>query len=508
MNTADFFVRQLAEKELRTRVAPWFDYAHHERKTVPLILLPSLGYEAQGDFFMQKLWQKDWQLNDFIEAFETKGDLVLDQKIIKADVLGTLAHAQMLMTIGILSNEELKKAKQGLLKILKLSEKGKFILVLGDEDIHTKIENTLTAWYGDVGKKIHTGRSRNDQVLAAIRLCTKEQMLAIWSETLFLIEGFLSFAKKYEMVAMPGYTHMQKAMPSSVGMWASSFAAGLLDCLVTLKASYSLNNQSPLGSAAAYGVPLAIDREYCAQLLGFAKVQANSLYCQNSRGIIEAVVVASLVSVLQTISKFASDVLLFTTSEFHLFDVHATMCSGSSIMPQKKNVDVAELLRAKVYGVLAHYTQLVSLSSGLPSGYNRDVQETKKPLFESLETTVDSLGATTLLLARLTPNAEALEKSMTPELFATHEVLTLVVQGVPFREAYERVVKHFKMPQPTSVEVQAMLSASKHTGSTGNLGLAHLYTQLSTEKQVWEKEWEFHVSSINYLVSGMMDPKI
>ena len=447
---------------------------------------------------MKKLWQKDWKLDEFIEAFETKGDLILDQKLVKADVLGTIAHAKMLTAIGILSNKEFVKAKQGLLKVLDEDSQGNFTLQFGDEDVHTKIEHAL----GEVGKKIHTARSRNDQVLTAIRLFTKEQLLGIWSETLNLIENFLIFTNKYQMVPMPGFTHMQKAMPSSVGMWAGSFVEALLDSLIGLKVGYQLNNQSPLGSAAAYGVPVSIDREYCAELLGFSKVQKNSLYCQNSRGNIEAMTVASLISILQTLSKFASDVLLFTTSEFNLFTVDSSMCSGSSIMPQKKNVDVAELLRAKVYGVLANYVQLVSLSCGLPSGYNRDLQETKKPLFESLEITTESIKSATILIQHLTPNTKTLVTAMTPELFATHEALNLLVSGIPFREAYQKVGQNLKnAPQPGPIEIGEILSSSKHTGGTGNLGLASLYTDLASEKQIYEKENEKYVSAIQVLLN-------
>lgn len=446
---------------------------------------------------MNKLWQKDWQLDGNIEAFETGGDLVLDQKLVKADVLGSLVHAKMLSAMGFITNKELEEAQTGLKKILDQVQKGTFILAPGDEDVHTKIENLLTEWYGPVGKKIHTARSRNDQVATAVRLYTKEQLLFIWGALLSLIEEFLLFAKKYEMVPMPGYTHLQKAMPSSVGMWAGSFTESFLDSLILFKAGYKLNNQSPLGSVAAYGVPTMIDREYTAELLGFAKVQQNSLYCQNSRGIIEASVVAGLIPMLQAISKFASDILLFTTSEFHLFSVDETMCSGSSIMPQKKNVDIAELLRAKVHSVLANYVALVSIPSNLPSGYNRDLQETKKPLFESFDMTLGSLTASKILLEHLIPNTQSLERAMTPELFATGEALNLVSQGLPFRDAYQKVGQSLNsLPKPTIFEITESLSASKHTGGTGNLGLAHLYSLLYQEKSMYEKEKGLYEESI------------
>jgi argininosuccinate lyase len=242
---------------------------------------------------MTKLWQKQWILNKQVETFETGGDLLLDQKLVWADVAGSLAHAMMLAKIGILTKKELQDATKGLLAIQKLAKSGKCILKNGDEDIHTKIENYLTETCGSVGEKIHTGRSRNDQVLTAIRLCTKNELINIWITAVDLACAFVNVAKQYECVPMPGYTHMQKAMPSSVGMWAGAFAESLIDDIVLLKTSLALIDQSPLGSAAGYGVPLPLDRAYTTKLLGFGHTQNNSLYCQNSRGKFESSVVAS-----------------------------------------------------------------------------------------------------------------------------------------------------------------------------------------------------------------------
>jgi len=396
---------------------------------------------------MKKLWSsyakapedKQKELNKFVEAFETKGDLELDQKLLKYDIQGSLAHAKMLLKIGILTKEELGKIEKGLKEILELDQKGNFKLEFGDEDIHTKIENFLTKKYGEVGKKIHTGRSRNDQVLTAIRLFNKEKLSEIQKQVLGLIQGFQLFSKKYGEIPMPGYTHMQKAMPSSISLWAGSFKDSLLDDLDFIKAAYKLNNQSPLGSAAGYGVSLNLDKEYTAKLMGFAKIQSNSLYCQNSRGKIEAAILASLISVLQTINKFASDLMLFTTAEFNFFKVSDDLTTGSSIMPQKKNVDLAELLRSKVHLVLGNYVSIVSLTSNLISGYNRDLQDSKKPLFESLEITMDSLKVTRILLENLTPNEKVLKESMTDELYAAEKAYELVKKGMSFRDAYIKV---------------------------------------------------------------------
>lgn len=393
---------------------------------------------------MKKLWQKNkYKLDPIIEAFETKGDLLMDQKLLKYDVQGSIAHAQMLFKIGILSKEELNKLQKAFKEILNLDKMGKFNLEIGDEDIHTKIENFITQKYGIVGKKIHTGRSRNEQVLTALRLCSKKVLCEIEEELANLTKAFNNFANKYGSIPIPGYTHMQKAMPSSLKLWAESFKESLEDDLIILKAAHKLNNQSPLGSGAGYGVPLDLDREYTARLLGFEKVQDNPQYCQNSRGKIEALIVASLVNILQTINKFATDILLFTTSEFSFFKVSTDVVTGSSIMPQKKNLDLAELLRSKVHIVLGHYIQIVSLSSNLISGYNRDLQDTKKPLMESVEITLDSLKIAKILLESITPNKKQLENAMTEELYAAENALKLVLKGESFRDAYQKIGQKF-----------------------------------------------------------------
>jgi len=411
----------------------------------PVLVPKNIGNE-DGFFVgnMKKLWQKNnYKLDPVIEAFETKGDLLLDQKLLTYDVYGSIAHAKMLKKIGIISSDEFSKIHKGLLEILELNNKNKFVLEPGDEDIHTKIENYLTKNYGEVGKKIHTGRSRNDQVLTAIRLYSKAELKNIQNEAVELIKSFKLFSKEYGSIPMPGYTHMQKAMASSIGLWAESFVSSLEDDIKSLKAAYNLIDQSPLGSAAGYGVPIELDKKYTASLLGFKKVQENPIYCQGSRGKFEAFILASLIQVLLTINKFASDSLLFTTQEFAFLKPSSAVTTGSSIMPQKKNLDLAELLRSKVHLVLGNYTQIVSLSSNLISGYNRDIQDSKKPLMESLEITQESLKMTKILLENLTPDKGKLKTSMTEDLFATEKALKLVLKGESFRDAYRKVGKEY-----------------------------------------------------------------
>ncbi len=432
---------------------------------------------------MKKLWQKNWQLNELVESFETKNDIQLDTLLVEADVYGCLAHAKGLHRIQLLTKEEVTQLQQGLLEILDLYHEGNFVVQLGDEDVHSKIEAYLTDKYGEVGKKIHTGRSRNDQVLTAIRLYTKDNVLGIWFQLLELIESFITFSQQYEKMIMPGYTHMQKAMPSSVGMWSAAFAESLLDDLKLLKTAFELNDQSPLGSGAGYGVPLPLPRHYTAELLGFNKVQNNPIACQNSRGKIEAAVLAALVAIYQDISRFASDVLLFTTSEFNFFEVSAELCTGSSIMPQKKNIDIAELLRSKVHVFLGNYVQVVSLSSNLVSGYNRDLQDSKKPFFESMQLAAEGLAVANLLITNIKPNNDAIAKALTSELFATHATLQMVKNGSAFREAYQLIGNDLNTVKKE--EFTLLQDEDNSEGSLGKLGLENTSKILEKEKDTF-----------------------
>ena len=438
---------------------------------------------------MKKLWQKNnIEYNKTLEKFLTGEDLLLDQKLVAFDIYGSLAHGAMLKKISILTAPEYKTIKKHLLGIISLYEKGQFVLQFGDEDVHTKIENYLTEKTGDIGKKIHTGRSRNDQILVDLRLYTKSSMLAIWEESLLLLEVFLDKAQEYGDIPMPGYTHMQKAMPSSVGMWLGAYIEGFLDSLKVFKTAYDLNNQSPLGSGAGYGVPLPLDREYTASLLGFEKVQDNSLYTQNSRGKIESVVVFALLQVMFDISRFASDVLLFTTSEFDYFSVSDEVTSGSSIMPQKKNVDIAELLRSKIHVLEGNLLQIIGITSNLPSGYNRDLQDMKKPYMESLELTKDSIEIAKLLLQSITPKKDNLLKAMTSELYATQVAYELVQSGMPFRDAYLKVGKNL-----SNIDTASFRKNKTNNPSIGSVINAQLEKDVKVIKK--EKEIQQHEKS-------------
>ncbi|MBI3620333.1 argininosuccinate lyase [Candidatus Roizmanbacteria bacterium] len=323
---------------------------------------------------MKKLWEKGIKLNEVVETYTSGENVGLDNELVFYDAVGSIAHAYMLWKIGILTEKEFKVLQKGLNEVINLQKFGQFEVSYGDEDVHTKIEYVLTTKMGEAGKKLHTGRSRNDQIQVDLRLFAKDGVYSIAEGMFKFIEKCLKFAKKYEFLPMPGYTHMQKAMPSSVGTWAGSFAESGLDDLVLLKTAYHINDQSPLGSGAAYGVPLPIDRALTSKLLGFAKVQNNVLYAQVSRPKSHLALMQALCQIMLTLSRFAEDVLLFTTAEFNFFTLPAELCTGSSIMPQKKNVDVMEILRARAQIVLNNTNAVAVISSGLPSGYNADFQ--------------------------------------------------------------------------------------------------------------------------------------
>ncbi len=329
--------------------------------------------------------------------------------------------------------------------------------------MHTSVENYLAATAGVAGKKIHMARSRNDQVLVDLRLYGKEQLHGVADKLCHLCAVLLEFAGIHADVPMPGYTHMQRAMLSSVGLWAAAFAESLLDDEQLLAAAYALNDQSPLGSAAGYGVPIAIDRQYSADLLGFSQVQHNVIYVQNSRGKIEAAIVQALTQIMLDLSKLAQDILLFTTVEYGFFSIPQELCTGSSIMPQKRNLGVMELVRARTQTMLALQQQILGIVTGLPSGYNMDYQETKRPFMEALDLVQDSLDICTLVVGAIGVNTERLTAACTFELFAADRAYELTsTANLPFRDAYRIVgaevtaqLDRQQSRQPLPVESQA-----------------------------------------------------
>src|SRR5438067_6283133 len=458
---------------------------------------------------MTKLWQKGYHLNEQVEHFEAAQNSALDARLICHDVWGSLAHAAMLAQIGVLTESEHRVLKNALCTILEMEAAHEFTITLADEDVHTCVENYLAATAGAAGKKIHMARSRNDQVLVDLRLYGKEQLHNVAMKLCTLCSALLELAGAHVDTPMPGYTHMQRAMLSSVGLWAASFAEALLDDEQLLSTAYMLNDQSPLGSAAGYGVPMAIDRQYCADLLGFSRVQNNVIYVQNSRGKIEAAIVQALAQIMLDLSKLAQDILLFSTVEYGFFQVPQELCTGSSIMPQKRNLGVMELVRARTQTILALQQQLLGIVSGLPSGYNMDYQETKRPFIEALDVVQESLEVCTLVVSALDTNTERLTAACTFELFAADRAYELATSAnLPFRDAYRIVAgevaalldRHQPLPVESQQQLSKRLSARNHLGGAGNLGLVAINDQLEQVKSQWEARTETFTKTIETLV--------
>lgn len=430
---------------------------------------------------MTKLWAKGYHLNQVVEDFMTGDDPLLDLRIARYDCIASIAHAKMLSSIGILNAVECEQLLTTLEEILELVDNGQFTIENSQEDIHTAIENYLVNVLGDVGKKIHTARSRNDQVLTALRLYSKHELRTIISKLIATLEVLHDFAVKYQNSPYVGRTHYQKAMPSSIGLWMGALLESLLDDATLVIDSYKLIDQSPLGSAASYGVSLPIDRQLCSDLLGFAKVQNNVLYANNSRGKFESVIIHALSQIMLDLSKLATDVILFSAPEMAYLNLPQEFCPGSSLMPNKKNPDPFELIRAKSATVMANLWQVMEISRALPSGYNRDLQETKRPLFDSLDIVGQTLEVVAIIMAQVSVNQEKCLAGFTPEVFATDYALQLAVQGVPFRDAYGQVAANLQN-SGLNDPLQNIL-AKTHLGATGNLGLDTIKNRIEELKQ-------------------------
>ncbi len=450
-----------------------------------------------------KLWEskdfKDSDLAEKVERFTASGDIAFDQFLIKYDIVGSLAHATMLNKAGVLSKEELAGIKKSLKNAMLMNKEGRFKIEQKDEDVHTKIENYLTDELGETGKKIHTGRSRNDQILVDMRLYAKDNLLDIEEAILNLCKSLLRFSAENKGMPMPGYTHMQKAMPSSVGLWAASYIEALLDDMIMVRCAYKLNNQNPLGSAAGYGVSLNIDRHFTTKLLGFEKIQNNVLYVQNSRGKIEAVLVSALATVMLDLSRLANDIILFSTKEFGFFEIPEELCTGSSIMPKKRNPDILELVRARSNIVFSFFQQLVGTVKDLTSGYNRDLQETKEPVIRSVYITESSLKMCDLVIKNLKVNESMLMRAFTPEIFSVDKAMELVKKGVPFRDAYKEVQYNFQ--NVGHVDPKYAIKAKKYSGTTGMLGLKRLGKTIEKEEKSQKSERESFDRILNSLLA-------
>ncbi len=388
---------------------------------------------------MSKLWTKNNQqvLDPLVEAYTVGNDYLLDQELIPYDVQGSLAHAAMLQKIGILTGKELSALKKGLQTILTKWKQGAFTIKPEDEDGHTAIELFLTKSCGEAGKKIHTGRSRNDQILVTIRLFSKDAVKHVTTLTKNLQTLLEKLARTYAQTPMSGYTHMQPAMPSTVGMWLGSFADSAADTMTLLKTVAVILDQNPLGSVASFGEQtLHLDRDFTTKQLHFKKTQRNPMYCAYSRGKFELLTLQAMSHIMLDLSKLASDLMRFTMKEFSFFDLPPVFKTGSSVMPQKQNFDIFEIVRGN-YAIFTGYeTQIRTTIANLPSGYNRDFQLTKEPYLKAIKLVKDSLIITNHTMQHLIVKKTNLAKACTPELDMADQAYALVKKGQSFRDAY------------------------------------------------------------------------
>jgi len=418
---------------------------------------------------VSKLWSKGIELDAAIERFTVGDDAILDSRLVRADVLGSLAHTRMLEEVGLLEGRQSKAIRIGLQAILREQQKGKFKIDISDEDAHTAIENRLVELVGEDGKRIHLGRSRNDQILTAMRIWMRDYQIDLVSKMAALVQRLIDFAHRHRLIPMPGRTHMRAAMPSSVGLWAGGFAELLLDDLEGLSSLFYFLDQCPLGSGAGFGTSLPLDRDLSARLLGFQRVQVNAAYGGLCRGKFESRLVDNLEQIAISLSKLSQDLILYSMPEFAWFSIPEELCTGSSIMPQKQNPDVLELMRARAASIGARAGQIKGIIRALPSGYNRDYQETKDPTISAVDTLESMVEIGLLVIERLKVNEENLLNSFKPEIFAADAALDLAANGMSFRDAYKMVAKN-----PGSYGAGSPLSAIKERtgiGFPGNLAL-------------------------------------
>jgi argininosuccinate lyase len=391
-----------------------------------------------------KLWEKGFSTDKKIDLFTVGNDRELDLVLAKYDVIGNIAHAKMLHSIGLLTAEELNLLEVELGAILADIENGNFIIEDSFEDVHSKIEFLLTEELGDIGKKIHTARSRNDQVLVDVHLYLKDALDEINHEVDALFQLLISLADKYKSVLMPGYTHFQIAMPSSFGLWFSAYAETLIDDIYFLKAAYKVANQNPLGSAAGYGSSFPIDRDFTTKALNFETLKFNSVAAQMGRGKLEKSVAFAISTVASTLSKMSMDICLYMSQNFNFISFPDELTTGSSIMPHKKNPDVFELIRGKCNKLQALPYEFTLITNNLPSGYHRDLQLLKEGLIPSFSTLKACLEMLTYSLKNIQVKEDILEDEKYLYLFSVEEVNNLVQEGIPFRDAYKIVGKNIQ----------------------------------------------------------------
>ncbi len=412
-----------------------------------------------------KLWEKNYEINHEIERFTVGRDREMDLYLAKYDVLGSMAHITMLESIGLLEKEELKPLLDELKNIYELCEKGEFVIEDGIEDVHSQVELMLTRKLGDMGKKIHSGRSRNDQVLVDLKLFTRHQLKEIADAVKVLFDELLQKSNQYKEVLMPGYTHLQIAMPSSFGLWFGAYAESLADDMLFLQAAYKMTNRNPLGSAAGYGSSFPLNRTMTTKLLGFDSMDYNVVYAQMGRGKMERNVAFALASVAGTLAKMAFDACMFNSQNFSFVKLPKECTTGSSIMPHKKNPDVFELIRAKCNKIQALPQQVMMIMNNLPVGYFRDLQIIKEVFLPAFDELADCLQMAAYIINKIEVNEHILDNPMYDPIFSVEEVNRLAAAGMPFRDAYKKV----------GLEIEAGTFHADHNihhtheGSIGNL---------------------------------------
>ena len=412
-----------------------------------------------------KLWEKNYEINHEIERFTVGRDREMDLYLAKYDVLGSMAHITMLESIGLLEKEELKPLLDELKNIYELCEKGEFVIEDGIEDVHSQVELMLTRKLGDMGKKIHSGRSRNDQVLVDLKLFTRHQLKEIADAVKVLFDELLQKSNQYKEVLMPGYTHLQIAMPSSFGLWFGAYAESLADDMLFLQAAYKMTNRNPLGSAAGYGSSFPLNRTMTTQLLGFDSMDYKVVYAQMGRGKMERNVAFALASVAGTLAKMAFDACMFNSQNFSFVKLPKECTTGSSIMPHKKNPDVFELIRAKCNKIQALPQQVMMIMNNLPVGYFRDLQIIKEVFLPAFDELADCLQMAAYIINKIEVNEHILDNPMYDPIFSVEEVNRLAAAGMPFRDAYKKV----------GLEIEAGTFHADHNihhtheGSIGNL---------------------------------------
>jgi argininosuccinate lyase len=396
-----------------------------------------MGYSIMSN----KIWQTKFSetLNPIVESYTKNKDQRYDQKLLHYDIRASEAHAYMLNTLGIISKEELTQLNNVFEKLHSKWEDGKFLIQPHHEDGHSAIEEYLIEQLGDTGKKIHTGRSRNDQTLVVMRLYMLEELDYALKATKEIIKELKKKTAQSGSVPMPGYTHMQKAMPTTVGMWLGSYSDALEDTQLLMKNAIEILNQNPLGSAAGFGSSLQINRKITSRSLGFSKTQENPMYCGLSRGLFELVTVQSINPTIALIGKFAQDMLLFTTEEFGFFSLPASFTTGSSIMPQKKNYDVFEVMRGFSHEFYGYISQIQSIYCSIGSGYQRDLQLSKYALIETMESSKNTMHVFKLIIPEIRVHEDKLRSAITQDMKSIDIINALVSEGTPFRDAYRKV---------------------------------------------------------------------